>query len=145
MAHFNHMGKPPHFDGSNYDYWKRKISAHLKSINRKVWDVVDNDFVVINEARPTPRKEEKLKNNDIAINQFYEALDLKMFEQIKDLERAHDVWKRLEESYEGTKAVKGAKLYVLKDKYTSFNMKEDETVPEMFYRLQTIVNDLKSL
>jgi hypothetical protein len=68
-----------------------------------------------------------------------------VFEQIKDLKRAHDVWKRLEESYEGTKAMKGAKLYVLKDKYTSFKMKEDETVVEMFYRLQTIVNDLNSL
>ena len=51
----------------------------------------------------------------------------------------------MEESYEGAKAVKRAKLYMLKDKYTSFKVKEDETIPEMFYRLQTIVNDLKSL
>jgi hypothetical protein len=43
------------------------------------------------------------------------------------------------------KVVMGAKLYMLKDKYTSFKMKEDETVPEMFYRLQIIVNNLKSL
>jgi hypothetical protein len=35
---------------------------------------VDNDFVVINEASPTIRDEEKLQNNDIAINQFYKAL-----------------------------------------------------------------------
>ena len=41
--------------------------------------------------------------------------------------------------------VKGVKLYMLKDKYISFKMKEVETVPKMFYRLQTIVNDLKSL
>jgi hypothetical protein len=68
-----------------------------------------------------------------------------MFEQIKDLERAHDAWTRLVESYEGTKAVKGAKLYMLKDKYTSFKRKDEETIPKMFYRLQTIVNDLKSL
>jgi len=99
---------------------------------------------VLDPSSPTAREEEKLQHNDIAINLLYEALDLKVFEQIKDLKRAHDVWKRLEESYEGTK-VKGGKLYVLKDKYTSFNMKEDETMPEMFYRLQTIVNDLKSL
>ena len=38
-----------------------------------------------------------------------------------------------------------AKLYMLNDKYTSFKMKEDETILEMFYRLQTTVNDLKSL
>ena len=51
----------------------------------------------------------------------------------------------MEETYEGTPVVKNAKLYILKDKYTSFKMKDDESILEMFYRLQVIVNDLKSL
>jgi hypothetical protein len=68
-----------------------------------------------------------------------------VFEQIKDLERAHEVWTRLEESYEGTKAVKSAKLFILKDKLASFKMQEDESILEMFHQLQVIVNDLKSL
>jgi hypothetical protein len=34
---------------------------------------------------------------------------------------------------------------MLKDKFASFKMKDDESIPEMFYRLQIIVNDLKSL
>jgi hypothetical protein len=51
----------------------------------------------------------------------------------------------LEETYEGTAAVKSAKLYILKDKLTSFKMKNDESILEMFHRLQVIVNDLKSL
>ena len=55
------------------------------------------------------------------------------------------MWNRVEESYEGTKVMKGAKLYMLKDKYTSFRMQEGESIPEMFYSLQSIVNDLKSL
>jgi hypothetical protein len=138
------MGKPPHFDVTSYDYWKRKMCAHLKSINRKIWEVVE-DFAVLDPSSPTAREEEKLLHDDIAINLLYEALDSKVFEQIKDLERDHDVWTRLEESYDGIKAVKGAKLYMLKDKYTSFKMKEDETIPEMFYRLQTAINNLKSL
>jgi magnesium-transporting ATPase (P-type) len=51
----------------------------------------------------------------------------------------------LEETYEGTPAVKSAKLYILKDKLTSFKMKDDESILEMFHRLQVIVNDLKAL
>jgi len=51
----------------------------------------------------------------------------------------------LEEIYEGTPAVKSAKLCILKDKLTSFKMKDDESIPEMFFRLQVIVNDLMSL
>ena len=51
----------------------------------------------------------------------------------------------MEETYEGTPTVKSAKLYILKDKLTSFKMKDDESIPEMFHHLQVIVNDLKAL
>ena len=80
-----------------------------------------------------------------ALNTIYNAIDSKVFEQIKDCDRANKVWKRLEETYEGTPVVKSAKLYILKDKLTSFKMKEDESILEMFHRLQVIVNDLKAL
>ena len=51
----------------------------------------------------------------------------------------------MEESFEGTQAMKGAKAYILKEKFASFKMIEDESVPEMFHRLQVLVNDLKAL
>jgi hypothetical protein len=51
----------------------------------------------------------------------------------------------LEESFEGTKAIKGAKAYILKEKFASFKMKKDESVPDMFYRMEVLVNDLKAL
>jgi hypothetical protein len=41
--------------------------------------------------------------------------------------------------------VKSAKLYMLKDKLSNFKMKNNESIPEIFYRLQVIINDLKSL
>jgi hypothetical protein len=50
----------------------------------------------------------------------------------------------LEESFEGTQAVKGAKVYILKEKFASFKMKKDKSVLEMFHRLQVLVNDLKA-
>ena len=59
-------------------------------------------------------------------------------EQIKNIEK-------LEESFEGTQAVKGVKAYILKEKLASFKMKEDESVSEMFHKLQVLVNDLKAL
>ena len=36
----------------------------------------------------------------------------------------------MEETYEGTPAVKSAKLYILNDKLTSFKMKDDESILE---------------
>jgi hypothetical protein len=42
---FNHVrGKPPHFDDTCYDYWKRKMKMYLGSINDKVWDVTESDY-----------------------------------------------------------------------------------------------------
>ena len=51
----------------------------------------------------------------------------------------------MEESFKGTQAVKGEKAYILKEKFASLKMKEDESVPEMFHRLQVLVNNLKAL
>ena len=50
-----------------------------------------------------------------------------------------------EESFEGTKAMKGAKAYILKEKIANFKMKEDESVLDMFHQMEVIVNDLKAL
>ena len=133
---FNHVGgKPPHFDGTCYDYWKRKMKMYLGSINDKVWDVTESDFVILDPTNPTPRELENKQYNTMALNTIYNAIDSKVFEQIKDLEKASEIWVRLEETYEGTSIVKSAKLYMLKDKLSNFKMKDDESIPEMFYRL----------
>jgi hypothetical protein len=64
---------------------------------------------------------------------------------IKNLEVAHDAWEKLKESFEGTASIKSARAYVLQEKFSSFKMKDDESVLEMFHRLQVIVNELKAL
>ena len=35
----------------------------------------------------------------------------------------------MEDSFEDTQAMKGAKAYILKERFASFKMKEDESVP----------------
>ena len=58
---FNHEGgKPPFFDGICYDYWKRKMRMYLGSINDKVWDVTENDYVILDPTNPTPREQENM-------------------------------------------------------------------------------------
>jgi hypothetical protein len=118
---------------------------YLGSINDQVWDVTESDYAIIDPDNLTNQDKANKQCNTMALNTFYNAIDSKVFEQIKDYERANEVWKRLEEIYEGTPAVKSAKLYIRKDKLTSFKMKDDESIPEMFHRLQVIVNHLKAL
>ena len=120
MPQINNTKKPPQFDGSNYPYWKAKMTTYIKSINRKVWKVVETKIEIEDEEARTAAEEMLLQNNGIALSAIHDALDERTFEQIKNIERAHEAWKKLEESFEGTQAVKGAKAYILKEKFASF-------------------------
>jgi hypothetical protein len=143
---FNHVGdKPSFFNGTSFDYWKRKIKMYLSSINDKLWDMVENEFVIIDPTNLTDNDKINKQCNTMALNTIYKDIDSKVFEQIKDLEKASEIWVRLEETYKGTSTIKSAKLYKLKDKLSNFKMKDDEFIPEIFYRLQVIINDLESL
>ena len=102
------------------------MTTHIKRINRKIWKVVETKIEVANPEIPTAAEEILLQNNDIAASAIHDALDEKTFEQIKNIEMTHEAWKKLEESFEGTQAVKGAKAYILKEKFASFKMKNDE-------------------
>jgi hypothetical protein len=121
------------------------MKMYLGSIIVKVWDVVENEFVILDTTNLTNNDKINKQCNTMALNTIYNGIDSKVFEQIKDLEKASEVWMRLEKTYEGTSMVKSAKLYMLKDNLSNFKMKDDESIPEMFYRLQVIINDLKSL
>jgi hypothetical protein len=121
------------------------MKIYLGSINDKVWDVVENGFVILDPTNLTDNDKINKQCNTMALSTIYNGIDSKMFEQIKDLEKESEVWVRLEKTYEGTSMVKSVKLYMLKDKLSNFKMKDDESIPKIFYRLQVIINDLKSL
>jgi hypothetical protein len=42
-----HIGKPPHFDEKNYDYWKIRMTFHLRAMSENIWRIVRDDFVVL--------------------------------------------------------------------------------------------------
>ena len=53
-----HVGKPPFFDGNNYDYWKTRMSVHLKAISRKIRRIVNDGYVILDEKNLTALDEE---------------------------------------------------------------------------------------
>jgi hypothetical protein len=140
-----HIGKPPHFDGNNYDYWKIRMSMHLRAMGGKIWQIVKDGFVVLKQDEQSASDNENILTNDQAMNVFYDALDINEFNRIKNLITAHEIWTKLMEIHEGTIIVKSAKLYVCKGKFEKFIMKEDESVSDMFNWLNEIVNELKEL
>ena len=90
MGQINNTKKPLQFDGSNYPYWKAKMTAYIKSINRKVWKVVETKIEIGDLENPTAVEEVLLQNNDIALSAIDDAIDERIFEQIKNIKMAHE-------------------------------------------------------
>jgi hypothetical protein len=88
-----------------------------------VWKVVETKIEIDDPKNPTVVEEVHLQNNGIALSAIHDAIDEKTFKQIKNIEMAHEAWKKLEESFEGTKTIKGAKAYILMEKFASFKLK----------------------
>ena len=65
-----HVGKPHFFDGNNYDYWKVRMTAHLKAMSRKIWRVVNDGYVILDPKTLTPLDEKNELLNVQAINVF---------------------------------------------------------------------------
>ena len=78
MAQINNTKKPSQFDGTNYPYWKSKMTTHIKSINRRVWKVVETKIEIADLENPTPAKV-LLQNNDIALSAIHDAVNEKTF------------------------------------------------------------------
>jgi hypothetical protein len=57
MAQINNTKKSPQFDGTYYAYWKAKMTTYIKSINRKVWKVVETKIEIEDSKNPTTAKE----------------------------------------------------------------------------------------
>ena len=77
------------------------MTTYIKSINRKVWKVVETKIEVATEEAPTAAEEVLLQNNGIALSTIHDALDERTFEEIKNIEMAHEAWRKLDKSFEG--------------------------------------------
>ena len=61
--------------------------------------MVETKIEIVDPKNPTAPEEVLLQNNDIALSAIHDAIDERTFEQIKNIEIAHEAWKKLEESF----------------------------------------------
>ena len=71
---------------------------YLGSINDQVQDVTESDYAIIDPGNLTKQDKANKQCNIMALNTIYNAIDSKVFEQIKDCDRANEIWKRLEKN-----------------------------------------------
>ncbi|XP_070010897.1 uncharacterized protein [Nicotiana sylvestris] len=81
--------------------------------------------------------------NNKARNLLYNAISGEEYKKISNCDTAKEMWDKLEVTYEGTSKVKETHINMLVHDYELFQMKEGESIEEMFVRFSKIINDLK--
>ncbi|KAK2402989.1 gag-protease polyprotein [Trifolium repens] len=146
------INRPPILDGSNYDYWKARMIAFIKSMDQGAWRAIVtgwNHPMVTTEDGCTSLKgvadwsaeEETIASaNSKALNAIFNGVDQNMFKLINTCTEAKQAWEILQTAHEGTSKVRMSKLQLLTTKFENLRMDEDETISEFNTRLRDIVN-----
>lgn len=101
-------------DGSNYDYWKVRMTTFLKSIDNKTWKTVlkgwDHPLVKDKDGKDTIelKSEEEWSEdeddlalgNNKALNALFNEVDKNMFRLINNCTMAKDAWNILRTTHE---------------------------------------------
>ena len=112
MEHRHSLVVPPHFDVNNYAYWKVRMKTFLKSIDERVWNSVEYEW----EKLTTPVSEWQTSQKEAAtfsskaMNAIFNAVSMREFKRISNVEVAHTAWNIFQIVHEGTKVVKINKL-----------------------------------
>ncbi|KAK2371612.1 gag-protease polyprotein [Trifolium repens] len=153
------VSKPPLLDGTNYDYWKSRMAAFLKSIDSRTWKAVlrgwehpkvkDANGIDNEELKPeedwTPAEDTLALGNNKALNALFNGVDKNMFRLIKQCTVAKDAWEILKTTHEGTFKVKSSRLQLLHSKFENLRMKEEDTIYDFHMSVLDLANSFDSL
>ncbi|KAG9458352.1 hypothetical protein H6P81_002860 [Aristolochia fimbriata] len=133
--------RPPLLEGTNYPYWKAKMSAYIKSIDEDAWLSVLEGWshptvVLEGKTLDKPQKnwtdeEKKSSNlNSKALNVIFCGVSLEEFSRMSAITSTKEAWESLEIHCKGNVSLRIAKLQQLMTKFELIKMKEDETILE---------------
>ena len=138
--------RPPHFDGTNFPYYKARMAYHLEVLDLGVWRVTRDGMKPIkNPDKPTKSEEKEIHFNARAKNYLFESFSMDVFNQVFTLNTAHEIWLKLQELHDGTSNVREQKHCLAKQNFDSFTMDDNKLVRDMYSRLNLIINELNSI
>ncbi|XP_058787460.1 uncharacterized protein LOC131661835 [Vicia villosa] len=123
-----------------------------------MWSIIETGnftpMTVATDAAPAAPKPQALwtpeEKNQVLLNSKAQfilscALSREEYDRIEECNTAKEIWDNLEIHHEGTSHVKEERIDMGVKKFETFEMKEDETIDEMFSRFTIIINELRSL
>ena len=137
--------RPPVFDGTNFNYWKVRVTAYLQSLGTEVWDIVETGYAFPSATPTDPAEKKKYETNAKAVSTLLGSISQTEFMKVMHFKLAKEIWDKMVTSYEGDEQVKRAKLQTLRIQYETLKMYNDESVANYFLRVDEIVNCMNNL
>ncbi|KAM6578285.1 hypothetical protein CsatB_030122 [Cannabis sativa] len=131
--------RAPFFDGVDFPYWKIRMETYLQSIDYDLWHIVCYGPYIpmhVVDGVETIKKYDAYNENDKKMMSknakakyaLICGLDRDIFKNIEHASSAHDMWKMLEVTHQGTSAMKETKIQLLVTQYENFKMLQHDTI-----------------
>jgi hypothetical protein len=142
------LGKPPMFDGEDYNMWSDKMRHHLTSLHTSIWDVVEIGVQV-----PSPGDEDydsdevaQIRHlNSQATTILLAFLSREEYNKVQGLKSAKEIWDVLKTAHEGDEVTKITKRETIEGELGRFRLNQGEDPQAMYNRLKTLVNQVRNL
>jgi hypothetical protein len=142
------LGKPPVFEGEDYNMWSDKMRHQLTSLHASIWDVVEFGVQV-----PSPRDEDYDSDEVAQIQHFNSqattillaSLSREEYNKVQGLKSAKEIWDVLKTAHEGDEVTKITKRETIEGELCRFMLDQGEEPQAMYNRLKTLVNQVRNL
>jgi hypothetical protein len=142
------LGKPPMFDGEDYNMWSDKMRHHLTSLHTGIWDVVEIGVQV-----PSPGDEDYDSDEVAQVRHFNSqattillaSLSREEYNKVQGLKSAKEIWDVLKTAHEGDEVIKITKRETIEGELGRFWLRQGEEPQDMYNLLKTLVNQVRNL
>ncbi|KAI4379930.1 hypothetical protein MLD38_006166 [Melastoma candidum] len=140
------------FDGKNFSYWKIRMSAFVDAIDDDLWSFVEDGPPLLPielqtgpDGRPTRECLRIKRLIKTAKYLMFGAMSESEFIKVSTCTSGKEIWDKLVTMYVGTNQIRETKVNFLIHQYENFTMKGEESVEQMFQRLNLLVDALTHL
>jgi hypothetical protein len=142
------LGKPPVFDGEDYNMWSDKMRHHLTSLHTSIWNVVEFAVQVPSVGDEDYDSDEVAQIhhfNSQATTILLASLSREEYNKVQGLKRAKEIWDVLKTAHEGDEVTKITKRETIEGELGHFMLHQGEDPQAMYNRLKTLVNQVRNL
>jgi hypothetical protein len=142
------LGKPPMFDGEDYNMWSDKMRHHLTSLHASIWDVVEIGVQVPSLGDEDYDSDEvaQIRHfNSQATTILLASLSREEYNKVQGLKSAKEIWDVLKTTHEGDEVTKITKREMIEGELDRFMLHQGEEPQAIYNQLKTLVNQVRNL